>query len=375
MLRAQVDRLQSELKEYRKRINVNMNPTNRSSPQGMGQSMSPKSNWDINNNFQFEFPRFGSVSTEVSAATTKSNPPKRTTKTNDVLGAQAAHSATYPDKSGIVASPTSLTSPTRNVSQPKAGSQADNNVNDLSDLFSPSVLQNASRSNSADYLSYAAKQHRENSGSLDHTRASTSSTGGLTDYNTASPSASSVSQNGFTSSCVTTPEHAAESPEQRKASEESQRTRSEGETAFCDDFQKACGTKEDPVPLMMIQSNEISAPSSAVKTPGDEFHGIDWMAAQNGGTFDPILFGDYRDPQDNILNGAEFGAFFDDAFPTPDFASPSASSLDTALPRKKDLMQQIEDQQAGKDSEIVPGNHPKQFLNCNMLWLVPPLSA
>jgi len=116
---------------------------------------------------------------------------------------------------------------------------------------------------------------------------------------------------------------------------------------------------------MMSESNETSA-SSTVKTPSD-FQGIDWMAAQNGGAFDPVLFADYRDPQDNIMSG-EFGAFFDEAFPALDFSSPAATALEPALPKKRDLMQQIEDQQAGTETEVVPGEGPKQFLTCNMLW-------
>ncbi|MCJ1405273.1 DNA-binding transcription factor yap1 [Xylographa trunciseda] len=362
LLRAQVDRLQTELKEYRKRLSVNPNAANRSPPQMTGQSMSSKSSWDISNNFQFEFPMFGTATDRSLSGYPSGTPPKRSTTNTSGLNLSLTPSLT---RGSTNMSPRSNSGQGRTESQPKTGGQSRGSVDNLSDLFSPSILQTVSRSNSSDYVGFANNQ-RQNSDAADRTRASTSSNG-------ASPSASSVSHNGVGSSCVTTPETFAESPEQRKASEAAFPSiqngvlgrKSEGETTFCDQFAKACGTTANPVPLMMSESNETSA-SSIVKTPSD-FQGIDWMAAQNGGAFDPVLFADYRDPQDNIMSG-DFGAFFDEAFPALDFASPSATVLEPAVPKKRDLMQQIEDQQAGKEIEIVPGEGAKQFLTCNMLW-------
>ncbi|MCJ1377527.1 DNA-binding transcription factor yap1 [Xylographa soralifera] len=360
LLRAQVDRLQTEVKEYRKRLSVNPNAANRSPPQIMGQSMSSKSNWDINNNFQFEFPLFGNAKDRSDSGFPGGNPPRRSTTNTNGLNLSLTPSLTHGSSN---MSPKSVQG--RTSSQPKTGSLSHASVDNLSDLFSPSVLQTVSRSTSTDYMGFANNQ-QQNSDAADRARASVSSNG-------ASPSASSMSHNGIGSSCVTTPETFAESPEQRKASEAAFSSiqngalghKSGGETTFCEDFAKACGTTANPVPLMMSESNETSA-SSTVKTPSD-FQGIDWMAAQNGGAFDPVLFADYRDPQDNIMSG-DFGAFFDEAFPALDFASPSTTALEPALPRKRDLMQQIEDQQAGKELEVVPGEGPKQFLTCNMLW-------
>ena len=330
----------------------------------MGQSMSSKSNWDMNNNFQFEFPMFGTAKDRSEGGFPSGNPPRRSTTNMNGLNLSLTPSLTHGSSN---MSPKSNPGQGRTASQPKTGSLSHGSVDNLSDLFSPSVLQTASRSTSTDYMGFA-KNQRQNSDAVDRTRASTSSNG-------ASPSASSMSQNGIGSSCVTTPETMAESPEQRKASEAAFTSiqngalghKSEGERSFCDDFAKACGTTANPVPLMMSESNETSV-SSTVKTPGD-FQGIDWMAAQNGGAFDPVLFADYRDPQDNIMNG-DFGAFFDEAFPALDFASPPTTALEPALPRKRDLMQQIEDQQAGDDVEVMPGEGRKQFLTCNMLWSV-----
>lgn len=91
------------------------------------------------------------------------------------------------------------------------------------------------------------------------------------------------------------------------------------------------------------------------------------MAQQNGGAFDPVLFGDYRDPQDNILNNNAFGDFFNDAFPLQDFGTPYYTG---EAPPKKDLMQEIEIQKNASPSELGPEDDRKQFLACDKLWFV-----
>lgn len=103
------------------------------------------------------------------------------------------------------------------------------------------------------------------------------------------------------------------------------------------------------------------------KSPAAEINGIDWMAQQNGGTFDPVLFGDYRDSQDNILNDTAFGDFFNDAFPLQDFGTPYYTR---EVPPKKDLMQEIEIQKSTSPGEFGPGDDKKQFLACDKLWFV-----
>lgn len=96
------------------------------------------------------------------------------------------------------------------------------------------------------------------------------------------------------------------------------------------------------------------------------------MAQQNGGRFDPMLFGNYRDPQDAITNN-DFGGFFDDAFALPDFgmlANPFDIG-DVASPApKRDLMKEIEDRQNEEATEVVAKEQPKGLLSCNKLWSV-----
>ncbi len=114
-------------------------------------------------------------------------------------------------------------------------------------------------------------------------------------------------------------------------------------------------------------SNSLVASSEMAKSPVFDINGIDWMAQQNGGAFDPVLFGDYRDPQDNILNNNSFGDFFNDAFPSQDFSTPYHTS---EAPPKKDLMQEIEVQKNATPSKLGPQDDPKKYMPCEKLWFV-----
>ena len=114
--------------------------------------------------------------------------------------------------------------------------------------------------------------------------------------------------------------------------------------------------------------DEFIAPSSILKSPMNDINGIDWMAQQNGGQFDPVLFGDYRDPQDSILNN-NFGGFFNDAFVSQDFGSPfNTGEVVASPPLKRDLLKEIETQQ-NEDDTVGPmtaqSTDSKQRMPCN----------
>ena len=99
------------------------------------------------------------------------------------------------------------------------------------------------------------------------------------------------------------------------------------------------------------------------------------MASQNNFQFDPQLFGDYREPQDNILgNGGLDDSFFNDAFEmdftTPynvAFNSPATQKKDLPAP-KKDLIAQIDAAKEG-DEETIGADG--QLLTCNKIWYEP----
>ena len=122
------------------------------------------------------------------------------------------------------------------------------------------------------------------------------------------------------------------------------------------------------VPLLLSVSDCVSVAANMAKSSTPDITSFDWMAQQNGGQFDPVLFGDYRDPQDNIVNS--FGDFFNDAFPLNDFASPYNISDVTSQPPKKDFIQEIEVQKSGSSSKIDPSGEKTQYLTCDKLWFV-----
>lgn len=78
-----------------------------------------------------------------------------------------------------------------------------------------------------------------------------------------------------------------------------------------------------------------SGKSPEASTNGTLGNTFDWLSSQNGGSFDPVLFGDYREPQDNIMGTGNFtGGFFEDGLSFPDFNDPFNfnTSTDTTVP-------------------------------------------
>ena len=251
-----------------------------------------------------------------------------------------------------------------------------NNMSVYGDLFSPSILASVSPSNSNDYLSFAQANQPLQQGQQQNTaQPSTNqniSTSRLNSESSIASPESSTSNYGITSSYVTTPESSADSPGHQKSAEaggpERRRSKIGTHEEFNKEIQTACGNKDNPIPPALSTPGTAPAiASSQPKTPGLDFQGFDWLAAQNGGAFDPILFGDYRDPQDNIM-GSGLNNFFNEAFPASDLSSGLNQSLDPPPPKKKDLMRTIEERQAGNELEVVPGEPSQRFLTCNLLW-------
>ena len=268
-------------------------------------------------------------------------------------------------------------------------------MDELNGLFSPSILESASRNSAKDYgfspTGPSAQAAPRKSSSTDSYNV-LANTPNFNPASTDSPSASSMSHGGQGSSCGTTPEPSADSPGHRKQSEGALNTINEetatpaslqGKESFCSEWAKTCGNIANPVPQTMLGSNGPPATSSMMKSPESisitNNNGIDWMAQQNGGQFDPVLFGDYRDPQENVMNGG-FGDFFNDAFLPQDFGSPfntgellnePIQQQPTPAPSTKpDLMKQVEAaQDANDDPQIMPAKLTK-FIGCDKLWSV-----
>lgn len=137
-----------------------------------------------------------------------------------------------------------------------------------------------------------------------------------------------------------------------------------------------------------MQENASNVASTNPNTPGFDFY-----AAQNGGQFDPVLFGDYRESQDAIVGDGDFNSgFFDAAFPydlnspfnLTDFSSPKPAQQPSA---SRNLLAEVEKCREGADDDVYLSNASNQvqtkqqanemslktaekMLNCNTIWYV-----
>lgn len=362
-----------------------------SPPQSATQPRSLYNNGN-GNDFSFTFPKFGDLpgsflnNGSIAKTTSPTSPNQRSASTsNTSLPATMRKSSS---NSTTSKSPTSINGNAASFGnggsfKPPTNAFNSNDFCDLNGLFSPLILRNASRSNSADYVSYpsstvpstkdAAKQGSI-SGANGQAHMAYGRHGSSTSI-TNSPS-SSMSHGALDSSCGTTPESSADSPDNRKSSESTLNTINEetksqnnlgGKKAFCEEWAKACGNTAIPVPPILAESNSALATSNFVKSPAANVDGFSWLAQQNEGHFDPVLYGDYRDPQDNVN---AFGDFFNDAFPLQDFASPYNTGDLMTPPPKKDLMEEIEVQKNGGPDQVVPGEQTNNMLGCDKLWFV-----
>lgn len=154
---------------------------------------------------------------------------------------------------------------------------------------------------------------------------------------TSSPSASSHSNMGPSSSCGTSPEPFTQSPIGYKP-------------------------METMTTIGEEQSSLATEPFSQFANVDFSNTNFDWLAQQNGGQFDPQLFGDYREPQENILSNPSFDEFFNDAIDA-DFITPYNMAPSPAL-HKKNIIDEI-DAQKDDFNDHTPS---QKNMNCNQIW-------
>ncbi|OJD33949.1 bzip transcription factor (ap-1) [Diplodia corticola] len=351
LLRAQVERLQMELREYRKRLSSNT--TGISRPSGFPSLLSHNNNNNNSppsSNFQFEFPRFGALpgSQIFNNNGSLSN--------GDKSSPTAAKPATQNSAPGVLnrqgsaarsVSPTSQQNGVRSPDKASPASGSDYNSPGMNGLPRKSSGGRGSTSSSTG----TQRVFQFNS----HSNSSTND----------SPSASSVSQYGANSSCGTSPEPSHTSPGNDRSHELSCAVTTEGETTFCEKLNMACGNPRNPIPRALSDSNGTPA---ATSNTNDSF-GIDWLASQNNNQFNPSLFGDYREPQTAVVGDGDFtGGFFNEAFPTADFGSPFNFDNQSPGISKSNPMESIDKIQDGDDDEVVPGEDPNSLLSCHKIW-------
>ena len=405
-----------ELREYRKRLSLNASTLGRSPPMSTGlSSYLATTSKGPGSNFQFEFPRFGTLPGGVfnGDSSRKPNSPPA------VNGAASPSSIAAPgilarhDSTSSAASPSSQIRPkiqprtsmssadspakpgsmssTTSLSQ-RGSVQVESINNDgLAGLFNASMIPaipNPSES------SVNLQQGSTTSTETTNPQSRIFQFNSSAPNSSGSPTASSVSQYGGNSSCATSPEPSHNSPlsGNKDVTFETGNGTKVGEASFCDKLNMACGDSENPVPRAMSlpKTSDINVPSVATSTsvignatfepvtgPDATFKGIDWLAQQNGGQFEPMLFGDYRDSQAAIVGDGDFtGGFFNDALPMTDFASPFnwdlGTSVNTFSPpvQKTNPLEQADLVQSGADEEeeVVPGEDTSNMLSCNKVW-------
>lgn len=238
VLRAEVDQLQTELQEYRKRLSINGNGLGRSPPSSVAPGLGRKSyNNSSNDDFQFEFPIFG---TSAESHTLNNGPRAKThspAQTHSPMQ-RIADSGSYDlravvngglptnvsqqssgEPNGIVSAPMADSVP---IAQTYHDGATATVVEILSGLFNPSVMESVNRANSTDYMSYDKGNARAGpikQNSTDSSGHTPNLNSGLSNSITTSPSASSSSHNGQHSSCDTSPEPTCQTPDTRKASD------------------------------------------------------------------------------------------------------------------------------------------------------------
>ncbi|CAK7566426.1 MAG: DNA-binding transcription factor yap1 [Sporothrix epigloea] len=329
VLRAQIEKMTTELNDYKKRMEL-MSKSRSSYLHGGGRHVfgNPVIN-NINDvNFQFEFPKFGQLPgptpTPITPSTTKSNNSIRETLSSFQRG--PSHETLN------TPSPVELTSPntsaTRNTDSPVEpvnslrNSAIKDDLSSFSNVFTP-TLTNISNSRSS-----------MDSGS------------------TSSPSASSHTTAALSSSCGTSPESYKQSP-----------------TGFKPvDTMATIGEEQ----LAMFADTNLQGVSQFAST---DFNDMSWLAGQTNFEFNPTLFGDYREPQDNILaSGGLDDSFFNDALEV-DFTTPfnmAPSPIVTTSAKSNSLIAQID---AAKEGEFASSSIAAQAppaadprLTCNKIW-------
>ena len=163
---------------------------------------------------------------------------------------------------------------------------------------------------------------------------------------TSSPSMSSNSNAGASSSCGTSPEPITQSPMGFKPMDN-------------------LGTIGEEHPTMSA-SNQPFSQFADYNISNNNF---DWLAQQNGGQFDPQLFGGYREPQDNILTNPSFDEFFNDALDNDFFTPYNVGPTSPQVAKKgSNLIDQIDAQKESTEDFT-----PKTNMNCNQIWYVIPI--
>ncbi|KAK4549333.1 hypothetical protein LTR36_006330 [Oleoguttula mirabilis] len=435
LLKAQVGRLQVELKDYRKRLSLNGGAAKGSPPltahSGQNRSNSGP-NHSSGSDFHFDFPKFGALpgsqifGNQLASSNGANNgavnrgsvTPPTATQSPTAIGGPGALPNKVPappsrenSSNGRGMSPGSgmpQVGASKNVSpsqyanmMPSVGYSSTNNMhgfagtlpqmgdgNLFGDLFSPSLLKSASVDGNI-FFGNTEQVTNHVPGGLDNTGGDSTAglnrvfqfNSGSTASDSASPSASSSSQwnANANSSCGTSPEPSHDSPINRT---------DKNADSFCDKI-----TPHSSISDASKVSNQQMNANFNVGLTGNN---LDY-SVQSSATFDPVLFGDYRENQNTSFGGiGDFSnGFFDEALNSApyDFGSPSnlfgilqspqqthgtlkanSGQANASVP-SRNLMAEIEKTRDGGDDDYGLTNIQQKksegsgkLISCNNIW-------
>lgn len=320
LLRAKVEKMTAELSEYKKTLSLMSNSRSAIA----STAAKPFGHAFVNNindvNFQFEFPKFGTLpgppsgSNDASRITT---PPM-----------SSAVNSLQRDTSGQT-SPQDNQSPTNmsNLGQTGGDKQSREDLASLSaNLFNTSP---ATTHNSIGTTGSGSRSSFDSHFAI----------GGAGTSSSSPSSSSNSNMGGPSSSCGTSPEPFTQSPMGFKPVDTL--------TTIGEEQPNLGNTNQDFGHFANIDINNFN-----------------WLP-QNDFQFEPRLFNEYREPQDNVLSNVDLvdESFFKDAFDM-DFATPYNLPVTYPTPpKKKDLMAEIE---AAKNDDALDSNG--QLLNCTKIW-------
>ncbi|KAL1306179.1 hypothetical protein AAFC00_004281 [Neodothiora populina] len=391
VLRAQVERLQAELREYKKRMSMTSTGVSQSPPSV--SRFDSRSNSKPGSDFQFDFPAFGNLPgshlfdaqtkrdnvSSAAGAVSQNNQPARQASQGKYQSPRT--SAAQQQNSSISQIPPSNHSSRHgSMNGQKSVSPVDGFNSTLpqmtSSLFTPSIMNDSSNDYGFSKKVTASPQHMDHGGDSNSgiSRAFRFNSGSASSNN-ASPSVSSLSQFNPNSSCGTSPESSHESPP--------------ADVGKPKDNLDTYSFNSNPT-----NSNTFANLNSGNTNPSTDFN-FDWLANQNGGQFDPVLFGDYRDSQEAVIGDGDFNnGFFNDAFPY-DIGSPlnfdlNSPKVQTQQPMSasKSLLAEVEKARDGGDDDMllptdpsyiqqvqqvsqkekVPYETAEKMLNCKTIW-------
>jgi len=327
LLRTQVEKMTTELNEYKKRFSLLTNTrslSNSNKSFQWGRAAISNLN-DVN--FHFEFPKFGTLP-----------------------GPPAASPSNYSHKSpGSVQE--SQASPKTQVAPSPAST--------FNSMTSSTPLATDTFTDFTGFFGNSSAFGNNTTTNASRTSFDSAANFSLGPTATSSPSASSNSNMGTSSSCGTSPEPCNQSPLGFKPIDSLTTIGEENLSTATPSGQRG---------LDATASNNMGPLGSL------DFNNFDWFANQNsGGNFDPQLFGDYREPQQNVLSTGLDGlnTFTSDVFDDIDFLTPFNAPEAISQP-KKDILAELDAKKMDDEPTLLtskpPPNFHGQLLTCTKIW-------